>query len=183
MLYNRYCLTGHTTDAKGLSAVRLVALTLAVLTATACGSLRPPDHSQDGPATATGAQALPIPVQATPQALVTPAPGRAIYAGRVIAGDTWLPIPDALVRLSPFAVEMRTDSGGTFEFRDLDVGPTCRWATIEVTKAGYGRLRRIDEPFEPTRLTATLTLERQNVEVFVGPPRSQASGGESYCVR
>ena len=171
------------TDGKGLPASRLVALALAVLTATACGSVRPPDHGQDPPATATGAQTLPTPVQATPHTLVTPAPGRAIYAGRVIAGDTLRPIPDALVHLTPFAVEMRTDGAGMFEFRDLDVGPTCRWATIEVTKAGYGWLRRIDEPFEPTRLTATLTLERQNVEVFVGPPRSQASMGDSYCVR
>ena len=159
--------------------MRLAALTLAVLAASACGSLR----TAPAPTTASATQRLPTPLEATPQAVVTPAPGYAIYAGSVIAGDTLRPIPDALVRLMPFNVETHTDSGGSFAFRDLFVGPTCRWATIEVTKAGYGRLRRIDEPFEPTRLTATLTLARQDVEVYVGPPRSQASRGESYCVR
>ena len=165
----------------GRQSSGLAALALAVLMSSACGSLRP----APGPATATATAppVLPSPVDATSPAVVTPPPGYAIYAGRVIAGDTLRPIPDALVRLAPFNVELRTDTGGSFEFRDLFVGPTCRWATIEVTKAGYGRLRRIDEPFEPTRLTATLTLDRQDVEVYVGPPRSQASKGESYCMR
>jgi hypothetical protein len=85
----------------------------------------------------------------------------------------------------PYDVEMLTDQDGRFEFHGLQIGigATCRWTTIEVTKAGYGRLRRVDEPFAPDHLTATLTLEREDVNVYVGPALAEATRGESYCVR
>jgi hypothetical protein len=107
----------------------------------------------------------------------------AIYEGTVVMDNTNTPIPSATVELSPFGASALTDANGHFRFDDLPINGRCRWVTITVSAPGFGTLRRIDEPFLPAYLTATLFLGRTNSERYVGPSLAAYSPGPDYCVR
>ncbi len=167
---------------------------IGLLASAACASLPGPGATGTA-APAARATAVPAAVLATPMptpppmtVLPTPTPvmppaGQAIYEGTVFIDGTNTPIPSAKVELAPFGVSALTDSNGRFWFDGLPINGRCRWATITVSAPGYGRLRRIDEPFLPSHLTATLFLGTSDSERYVGPPLAAFSPGPDYCAR
>jgi hypothetical protein len=154
-----------------------LALVLAIGIAAACA----PQGS-----TATGTPGRPTPSAIHPAASgASPAPGEAIYEGAVVDASTNSPIVGATVAIQPWALQSITDAAGHFEFDGLVIGSgvRCRWATITVSANGFGTLKRIDEPFTPFRLTASLALTRQDVTQYVGPSVAAPSPSSDYCVR
>ena len=112
-----------------------------------------------------------------------PSAGQAIYEGTVVMDGTNTPIASAKVELSPFGVSELTDANGHFWFDGLPINGRCRWVTITVSAPGFGTLRRVDEPFLPSHLTATLFLGRTDSERYVGPSLAAYSPGPDYCAR
>ncbi len=55
--------------------------------------------------------------------------------------------------------------------------------SVTVTKAGFGRLHTIDNAVFEGISYGDFTLRAENQGIYVGPPRSGQSQGESFCVR
>jgi hypothetical protein len=152
----------------------------------------------------TSSTALPVPPQAgspvvdmatpsppsapTPVVLPSPSlapvtkPGEAQLVGYVIDASSMQPIAGALVELSPYQRQARTDPSGRVEFLGLTVAGRCRWLTVVVSAPGHGTLQVIDNPLYPLRATFDFRLGVSDQRSYIGPP-SSASEGEAYCSR
>lgn len=106
-------------------------------------------------------------------------------AGEVRDGDPGSPsVADAIVRLEPYGVEVRTDAAGRFVFPTVDVPAPCRWVTVSVAKAGFGAYSLEFALYSPdVGVFVRVSLERRDVSRHVGPPQAAANLGEAFCFR
>jgi hypothetical protein len=76
-----------------------------------------------------------------------------------------------------------TDAAGFFEIPNIPVPGRCRWATVTLSKDGFGTSRRVDEPIYQGFSRGQVVLRAAPNDEYVGPPLAEAYLGESYCTR
>jgi hypothetical protein len=109
-------------------------------------------------------------------------PGEAALDVHVIDGSSLTPVGNALVRVDPYGSEVRTDATGSAQLAHLAVSGVCRWVTISVTAAGFGKLEVVDEPLYPRRATFDARLTANPQRSYIGPPSGTAEG-MNMCTR
>jgi hypothetical protein len=91
--------------------------------------------------------------------------------------------PGGAGRLDPMNLVAFTDAAGFFEIANIPVPGRCRWATVTISKDGFGTSRRVDEPIAPGFSRGQIVLRAEPTDEYIGPPLAEAYLGESYCTR
>jgi carboxypeptidase family protein len=156
-----------------------------VLVTSSCTGVGVASPSPARQATPTG-RATPAfnatPTQSVATTRPTLPPGVADISGTIYDGQG-ATIQGVRVQLDPMNLVAFTDAAGFFEIPNIPVPGRCRWATVTISKDGFGTSRRVDEPIYQGFSRGQVVLRAQPDEEYVGPPLAEAYMGESYCTR
>jgi hypothetical protein len=106
--------------------------------------------------------------------------GSALLDGRVSDEDGHA-IEDALIRMAPIGIETRTNIDGHYRLGPIAVPNRCRWVTIEISRAGWGKLTVVDAALPPGVSPANYVLRPVEQQVYEGPPA--IGQARDYCDR